>query len=1080
MTAEVAPGLARPTHHLELVAENGEKLGLILCDASGKARRGAINRSNLESLSLKISEGNPKHSDFDFPFTPILQEDWSGGRGQEAYERDVTKFLDSYRLDTTRSGKAFLAGRSRFGFGAHRVGHSLKQPGSVKWQALVPGSRRFLAIAISHPVYYPMVDAYLPIKRHGAPADLTVELAYGTSTQPLDVLTTATLDDAVVADVIGELRAFSMRIAAAGTNYVKNPVFEVNVTDDWSFSQAGAGAAVSLATVEKQYGSASARIGAGTAAARIRATTGVSVPNNSVISAFAWVRPGGNPVTAKAFLGLWDGTSALLRAQTNATRNGQWELLRVSWTNTTGSAKAVTVQLENAFNDSATNVWFDGATLELASTSPAAIAGSFGTGYAWTGTAHNSTSTRAAASGYPLTGGYVWLKVYGAATATDEDHWRVGLLNAPGSTYESEAGSTWVASSVDLYYRAKDADLSMTGGFLFEYRRSSYYCTAPGDGTASKLYLNGDRGAADSNSGSLGFLIDATKAWTTDEWKDAVVLLIEGPGSLELRPWRKIVTNTGSQLQVDAAWKIAHTTSTSYVILGSDEWRLISGTQFAGAADVVADVAMANNIVYFALGEATNLRRHREYNNAGTWTETDFADDGTNKANRLALVMESTPGMYRALNDTVDVSKAPLVTWPTNLTFGTAIPIGDDEYKIQKIGQYIDPNSTTQPKTLWVVKTDGVWLVRSGAADQIPLDEMRAVASFENGRAMLVHNVYLYFSFLRGLERFYNNQLDDIGPTVGRGLPADRQGSISAMTGYPGKFFAAVDAGATGYSTIQANTGGPTWHEFYRCPEAGQSILALRIQVVPGAVDRLWFQQGQDLLWLPLPSETTDPTQDPAYPYHWEGYVTSSRMHSGMQDIVKLWDSIKVVADNLEEDNVWIEIDYLVNDESNPWTTIDEPFELSPSLEQAFSSLVSVKGNFLMVRVRLLTSDELKSPELRATVTSGVARIPQRHGMAPTVRLKDNDINLRNEPDDIASAVEKVLLLDKWSETIEVLQVNSATPIFHGLRVFIESPILNPYFESDTRDEVGFIATLAMTQVKTTAQVELEEELVAQ
>ncbi len=47
----------------------------------------------------------------------------------------------------------------------------------------------------------------------------------------------------------------------------------------------------------------------------------------------------------------------------------------------------------------------------------------------------------------------------------------------------------------------------------------------------SLLYLNGDRGAADDNTGALTTLIDATKSWVANEWIGCYAVLTAGPGS---------------------------------------------------------------------------------------------------------------------------------------------------------------------------------------------------------------------------------------------------------------------------------------------------------------------------------------------------------------------------------------------------------------------------------------------------------------------------------------------------------------------------------------------------------------------
>jgi hypothetical protein len=102
---------------------------------------------------------------------------------------------------------------------------------------------------------------------------------------------------------------------------------------------------------------------------------------------------------------------------------------------------------------------------------------------------------------------------------------------------------------------------------------------------------------------------------------------------------------------------------------------------------------------------------------------------------------------------------------------------------------------------------------------------------YTNGKARMVHNVYLYFNLGYGLERYYNSSLDDVGPNRDEGLPDGRQGVVSCMVAYPGRFFAGIDADA-GISSVLCHNG-TGWHEVYRAPTAGQRITAMAFQVSP-------------------------------------------------------------------------------------------------------------------------------------------------------------------------------------------------------------------------------------------------------
>lgn len=883
MPVRVSPDDPKSNFHIALSDEETD-LGLVLCTQRGEPDKFAISRSGLESQSLKISEGNPKHSDFLLPFTPIAQEDWSGGRGHEMFEKNVTRFLDSRRLNTMFEGKAFLGGQEFYTQG-HRT-HLFNLPGpGVKWLSMMPGDRRYLANHFTTVAGFDAAAAYLLVKRRGTPnGPLIVKICSDSPGDPGAVLKTMELAVDDVPDVLGVLQLFD--------------------------------------------------------------------PEDETLA---------------------------------------------------------------------------GATK-------------------------------------------FWIKVYGHVDDVSEDHWQVGVNATAGTSKESDDDSSWSASGVDLYYRIKNEDDPWVPLF-YDYKGQVYMVTAPDDASAAQIFMNGYRGAADSNVGNLARLNDGDQAWDEDELVGTVALITAGPGSLEAEPWRVITSNDASYAVVSPPWKIQHTTATEYVILGLDTWEEIAGS---GLTVPVTDLMISRDVIYYALGEDTNIRRHREYNNAGTWTDSDFADDSTNKCTFFKKVNDSADGieLWRGKNDEVKVSKAPPVDWPTNLTFEAGIAVGDPGDKFSSLAEYIDPNYGD--KILWCLKRGSVWALKDDKPDMLQLPEMQTVKSEKNGRASLTHGTFLYFSLMNGIERFYNDLLDDVGPTRDRGLPADRQGPCVHMIGYPGKYYAAYDAGPDGYSSILGSGGGKDWHEMYRCSEVGQRIRRLHIQVIPGlGLDRLWFSQGQDILWIPIPSETVDPTQDVAFPYTHEGTLIISRMYVGMQDVLKLWNALKVMADKMEKDVAWIEADYKVDDEDDEWTPFENYFTTSPKQTELFTTVVDpdrplkgVTGKFAILRLRFQTANTLITPILRATVTRAVSRTPIVHGLGSTIRLRDQDVDLHGIRDDWGLAEEKIAKLDEWANSLKILKLRSISRVFDGMDVFIDDCRLRPYMGNEEGSSAeGYIGTLPITQI---------------
>lgn len=297
-----------------------------------------------------------------------------------------------------------------------------------------------------------------------------------------------------------------------------------------------------------------------------------------------------------------------------------------------------------------------------------------------------------------------------------------------------------------------------------------------------------------------------------------------------------------------------------------------------------------------------------------------------------------------------------------------------------------------------------------------------------------------------GLEKYYAGSIDDMGPNLGEGLPTNRRGNICSMAGYPGRFHVAVDAGATGYSSV-LDSGG--WHERYRAPK-GQRISTIAFQVIPGnAPDRLWIYQGNDIIYLPFPSDTTNELEDSAYSYCPEFAVTLSRMHAGLFDVMKLVKKLKLQTENLEIDDetgepiCWFELDYRLNEDSE-WTSIDDIFDTSPTQTLDFTSQLGLAGRRLQFRLRGYSTDNTKTPVFLAIIINAVLRTDVKYVYGPiSFRAMDGEETLVPEQlDDINTAEEKLKAVEDWADASSdsMLKLEAISTLFDGKVVFMNTP----------------------------------------
>lgn len=660
---------------------------------------------------------------------------------------------------------------------------------------------------------------------------------------------------------------------------------------------------------------------------------------------------------------------------------------------------------------------------------------------------------------WALTNGtYYWLVIYGAAGDEEKKHWRVAVKEAAGTTYTSSTFTTApTAAGFDLYFRLTDADSEKTC-IQFEYKEGQYFVISGASG-APKIVMAGDRGAADANTGQLTKLLDATKSWTTNEWVGMVVLITDGTGKLEPQPWRTVTSNDGNSLTLDTAWTITHDTTTEYVLLGT---KIKEITGHGLSAPVTSVLVSTTGVIYFCMGDSVTVRRLRAYNDAGTWR--DFNDAANCQADETAgtkaVFMVYKPQVQKiVIANNSDASgnvscstssNTGIPAWGVALTWSAAVNVDSRYRRINGLEVYPDGSGT---EAVWVFKTDMPFILPStGNPYPVTINEMKTVRSQYNGRNPVRYGVYLLFPVLQGLERYYGGTFEDIGPNLGEGLPENRRGQIVAILGYPGRYFIAVDAGASGYSSV-LDSGG--WHERYRAPK-GQRILAMAFQVIPGTgLDRLWLYQGNDLVYLPFPSDSTNELEDANYEHTPEFSVELSRMHAGIYDVQKLVKKLKLQTEGLEKSAstgkpiCWFELDYRL-DEGAEWITIEDIFSVSPTQEVDFTNIHGVAGRRLKFRLRGYTRDKSKTAVFLAIIISAVVRVDVKSYYGPFTCLVQDEENVKGlRWLDDKSAKEKLQMLEDWGDASNnsMLLLESVAALCHDKMVFMNM---------GTRRQVGF------------------------
>ena len=600
-----------------------------------------------------------------------------------------------------------------------------------------------------------------------------------------------------------------------------------------------------------------------------------------------------------------------------------------------------------------------------------------------------------------------------------------------GETIRKYNGSDWTTITADanqtIAFELIVSEIGVKTTF-FEHRRNLYAVISyDSAGTAPVLYANGYRGVCSSANANLS-IINTNANLSVDpdgvalDLSGKILLLIEGPGSLEERPWRTITANgktgTNDTITVGEPWKIQPTTDTQWVVLGSDDWWLLTGHGLTGK---VTDVQTVYDYIALAQGSAINMRKMR-------WTSAgySYAADGTSKADLLLMVADTEGNMnlWRALVKSNYVDYAPAQEYATDHTFGDNIKIGVSKYDdIRNLVAYGDPLIP------YVIKENSFGSIQNDIYAEIPLGELDEVRSMYNGIAAMKHGVYLYFNIEEMIERFYDRRLDDVGPTRGEGLPEARKGIVRKLLSYPGRYYALLQSSGKVPSILCNN--GIGWHEIWRptnvtadgtTPTGEDVPFAFNvsdsatgpcddmiIQVIPGPTpDRLWFDHAGTLNYIPV---AINPRKDSQYTYRDLSQFETAWIYGNLKDVNKYWHSIKLHTENLSGVAQSIKIEYMV-DEDTTWTKVGVA-ETSPIQELDLSTSYNVTGYRIKFRFTLHTSSATETPRIIAIVVKGVIRIDVKKGWNVTV-ISENERDLNGDVDDNGNLLTQ---LDTWANS---------------------------------------------------------------
>ncbi len=490
----------------------------------------------------------------------------------------------------------------------------------------------------------------------------------------------------------------------------------------------------------------------------------------------------------------------------------------------------------------------------------------------------------------------------------------------------------------------------------------------------------------------------------------------------------------------------------------SDVWVIVTGH---GLTAVTGRPIQCNEILFIPQGDAVAIKTY----NGTSWDAQTIAT-GQGCATGLFVGysdIDNSPQIWRYNNASVtgasttgkkiSVSRAAATTaYDTDLSFGASILIRSTSNQINSIYWNND--------RLWVGKANSLGYVLKDKFTEANFG-VRKTPSVNNGVAFMGWNNFLFFNLLNSVERVYGGMVDDVGGGWrSPGLPYGRDGVHSNFETYGAWMFSAIDAGATGTSSVMLFDSSMNQHEFMRAFASGRRIRDVAIQVVPGGRNRLWIDCGGDSIYIELPLGKGNPLYDTGARYMHESVVESAIIDMGTASrLPKYIKEVVAVTKNLAKGK-YIDVDYQVDNNIDK-TGIDNWRTAEPLLVSPESSTGIHESNIrrFKYRLRMHTDDNTIPPDVLAIAPNGFARSEMRKVFGVQCLLKD--ININGRP---IQAGEVTQWLEDVSKSAMLVHMDSTYDEMNGYDVLIAPPNRYP-IKSETPAGAGAVTQVSFSML---------------
>lgn len=213
--------------------DTDESLTMIPCDTAGNFSWTGVTRAPLTRNAMQTSNTSNQYSDLERPWISIPQENWTGGRGNDIFTKDTTRYRDGKRAQASFNECIYNGPLDYYSKGFRKA--ETNCPGSLTWKKLKPGGERYICTKVTPSETLQAGELYIHLRRRGTPTTpLVVELVNMLGANPT-VYASHTYTTSEITDTLAEFAKFTFDpvTLTAGNNYYIRVHADTGTNEDY-------------------------------------------------------------------------------------------------------------------------------------------------------------------------------------------------------------------------------------------------------------------------------------------------------------------------------------------------------------------------------------------------------------------------------------------------------------------------------------------------------------------------------------------------------------------------------------------------------------------------------------------------------------------------------------------------------------------------------------------------------------------------------------------------------------------------------------------------------------------------------